>query len=113
MKGAASMAVTSQVIVKTNTRHFSDDSIDRLQEIMYFEMYQQGATVFWEGEMNHSIYFLFDGKIKLTKVNEFGKDLTLSVYFPGDLFGEYDTSYEHKKSFTAEAVESSNVGMIK
>lgn len=106
------MIVNSQIVVETNTSHFSKKSIDSLKRIMYTEEYQRGSSVFWEGERNNHLYFLIDGRIKLTKLNEAGKDLTLSVYFPGDLFGDFDPTREQLNSFTAQADEDSKIGII-
>lgn len=97
----------------SNTNHFSTESIRALRDIMYVKKYQKGSYVFWEGDFNSQLYFLLDGKVNLTKLNKFGKNLTLTVYFPEDLFGEYDLSLSQKNSYSALAIESSQIGIIK
>lgn len=106
------MNVQTKLTVETNTIHFSAESMNRLKDIMYMEQYQTDSHVFWEGDMSNCLYFLQEGKIKLTKLNEFGKNLTLAIYFSGDLFGEYDPSSVHLSSFTAQVIEDSHIGII-
>lgn len=106
------MNVHTQVAVEANTKHFSNECLQRLKKIMYMETYQKDSSVFWEGDINNNLYYLIDGKVKLTKLNEFGKDLTMSVYFPGDLFGEYDSTNVQANSFTAQVIEDSQIGII-
>lgn len=106
------MNVYTQLAVEANTKDFSIHCMNRLKEIMYVGQYQEGSNVFWEGDVNNSLYYLLDGKVKLTKLNESGKDLTLSLYFPGDLFGEYDATNIQSNSFSAQVIEYSEVGVI-
>ncbi len=106
------MKVYSKIAVETNTRIFSVECINALKQVMYIEQYQKGSCVFWEGDINNNLYLLLDGKIKLTKLNEFGKDLTVSVYLPGDLFGEFDATNMQVNSFTAEVMEHCKIGVI-
>ena len=106
------MNVTPQIAIHSNTNHFSPEFMNMLKEMMYTADYEADSYVFWEGDPNNWLYLLVEGKIKLTKLNEFGKDLTLAVHFSEDLFGEYDPTETQMNSFSAEVIEPAQVGII-
>ncbi|MFZ3577273.1 Crp/Fnr family transcriptional regulator [Virgibacillus sp. DJP39] len=106
------MSVVSKLAVETNTTHFSSTCFKKLQEIMYTEKYSSGSTIYWEGDPNENLYFLIEGNVKLTKLSEDGKDLTMYYFFPGDIFGEFDPHQKQISVFTAEAMDACVIGVI-
>lgn len=79
---------------------------------MYVEKFSQESRIFWEGDPNDNLYFLLDGTVKLTKLSEDGKSLTLHYFFPGDLFGEFDPKHQHTSALTAMAADECVIGVI-
>ncbi|WP_373894850.1 Crp/Fnr family transcriptional regulator [Virgibacillus natechei] len=107
------MALVDQVAVARNTGHFSSGSIRKLREMMVVEEFDKGSHVYWEAETNEKLFFLLNGKVKLTKLNEEGKGLTMYCFFSGDMFGEYSSERSHLSSYTAQTMEKSEIGVMK
>ncbi|GAB3060171.1 Crp/Fnr family transcriptional regulator [Virgibacillus ainsalahensis] len=106
------MGLVNQLIVERNTEHFSTEGLDKLRENMAVRSFDEGSKIYWEGDNSEEIYYLMQGKVKLTKLNEDGKELTMYHYFSGDLFGEYPSMNSQMCSFTAQTTEESIIGVI-
>ncbi|GAA0324840.1 fumarate/nitrate reduction transcriptional regulator Fnr [Bacillus carboniphilus] len=98
--------------VEKNTFYFSESSFEKITDIMYMEEFEQGARIFWEGDPVQKLFYVKEGSVQLSKLNDEGKDLTLYHYFPGDLFGEFSPSDNQISTFTAQALEDCKIGVI-
>jgi CRP/FNR family transcriptional regulator, cyclic AMP receptor protein len=45
-------------------------------------------TVFTQGDAAGAIFYIYEGKVRLTVVSKFGKEVTLSMLSEGDFFGD-------------------------
>lgn len=52
------------------------------------EKYDRDDYVFFEGDRPEWLYIVKEGKVKLVKHSDTGKDVILQVYTPGEMFGE-------------------------
>ena len=50
--------------------------------------YTRGEVIFWEYEQGDRLYFLTDGVAKLSKAYSVGKEVTLTLVAPWDVFGD-------------------------
>jgi CRP/FNR family transcriptional regulator len=66
--------------------------------------YDRGETIFMQGDASDTVYFLCEGRIKVSKISPDGRKLTLDVIGPGEFFGELAISGEKERGTTAEAV---------
>jgi len=95
-----------------NSSLFSDDNLQKLQQIMYFQNLNANVTVFREGDSAGSLYFIQSGKVKLTKLSEEGKEYIMSLFHEGDFFGQLDPSPKAFHQFTAATIEKCVVGVF-
>jgi len=70
-------------------------------------------SIFMQGDPSHSVYFLREGRVKISKINLDGRKLTIDLIEPGDIFGELSLSDEKVRRNIAEAVEDSFCWEIK
>lgn len=63
--------------------------------------------VYHTGDRAETLYILKEGRIKLTRLSEEGKELTLDILEPGDIFGELTLAGEHERETNAVALEDS------
>lgn len=49
---------------------------------------RKGSFVYSAGDKAGSLYILKEGKIKVSRLSENGKELTMDILRPGDIFGE-------------------------
>ncbi|NWF97845.1 MAG: cyclic nucleotide-binding domain-containing protein [Nitrospirae bacterium] len=82
----------------------------------FFELknYPLGTIVFKEGEPGEFIGFVLSGKLEVKKQTEFkGNQLIIAILGKGSMVGELSIFDEHKRSATVEAVEDTNLLIIK
>ncbi|TMV18301.1 Crp/Fnr family transcriptional regulator [Paenibacillus thermoaerophilus] len=95
-----------------NTSLFSSGSLSKLQEIMYTRHVPAGGKIFWEGDPADKLYFVREGSVKLTKLTDEGKQIIVSMYMAGDLFGQIEPYRQSLRAFGAEAAEPSSLGVM-
>lgn len=90
----------------------NEDALEKLTNSNIVNHYKKKHRVYSEGNHPHSLYYLNSGKIRTYKINDNGKELTLSLYSPGDFFG-YNALLENTMyKETAETLEESEIGVI-
>ncbi|WP_249862638.1 Crp/Fnr family transcriptional regulator [Paenibacillus konkukensis] len=95
-----------------NTDCFSEENLSKLKEIMYDHKVSAGSYLFWEGDSADKLYFMNQGRVKITKTSDEGKSFILYMYGQGDLFGQLDPFQQSVHNFNAEVMEDSSIGII-
>jgi CRP-like cAMP-binding protein len=70
------------------------------------------GLVYSEGDCADKLYILKEGRIKITRLAEDGKELTMDIIEPGDIFGELTLAGETERETNAEALEDSFICTI-
>ena len=63
--------------------------------------YSRGEVIFWQDEQGDGLYFLTDGVAKLSKAYSVGKEATLMLVGPWEVFGDLafgQTTYQHARA---------------
>ncbi len=68
--------------------------------------------VYEEGQNPRWLFYLVSGKIKSTQTNEFGKELTTTIYEPGQFLGYFPLLTDYKYVDNAVCLEPSEVRLI-
>jgi CRP-like cAMP-binding protein len=68
--------------------HLEEPDLRVLAEVGYEEHYSPDSIIIDEGDIKNSIYFIVEGKVKVSLEKISGRELTLSLLRKGDLFGE-------------------------
>lgn len=68
--------------------------------------------VYSMGDSADAVYILKEGRIKITRLTEEGRELTLDILEPGDIFGELALAGEEMRETSAEALEDSFICTI-
>lgn len=90
----------------------NEDALEKLTDSKIMNRYKKKQRVYAEGNHPHSLYYLSSGKIRTYKINELGKELTISLYNAGDFFG-YNALLENSVyKETAETLEESEINII-
>ena len=64
-------------------------------------------TIYYAGTPSNSVYFVEEGKVKLSYLDPSGKRITLALRGSGELFGEMALVGERRRRHHAEALEDS------
>src|SRR6478736_10090196 len=68
------------------------------------ESYQKKQTVFAQGDRADSLFYIQEGKVKLTVISTQGKEAVLSLLGAGKFFGEGCLVGQHLRMATASAL---------
>jgi len=82
----------------------SDEEMRYLDGYRRMFRYNRGEAVFMQGDGSDAVYFLCEGRVKVSRISPDGRKLTLDVIGPGEFFGELAISGEKERGTTAEAV---------
>jgi CRP-like cAMP-binding protein len=96
-----------QILKKSS--FFSSLSEPSLKEISRFfteEKYQRDDYIFFEDDLPEWLHIVMEGRVKLLKHSDTGKDIILQIYTPGDMFGEVALFDRKPYAASAQAMES-------
>lgn len=78
-----------------------NSALEELAGYLKKEKYPSQETIFWTNEKSDCLYLIHTGKVRISFVDEAGKDITLSVLGQGAFFGELSIIDENPHSATA------------
>jgi CRP/FNR family transcriptional regulator, nitrogen oxide reductase regulator len=62
--------------------------IHELAALTREQHFSAGETIFWEGDAPNWFFIIAEGRIKVTKMTSSAKEIILSFFGPGEMFGE-------------------------
>jgi CRP/FNR family cyclic AMP-dependent transcriptional regulator len=65
-----------------------DDVLQKLQKAAVKRHYPKNTILFSKGDLSDSIYVIAEGRVKAVIYNEEGREMLLSLFGPGEYFGE-------------------------
>jgi CRP-like cAMP-binding protein len=66
--------------------------------------YGANRSIYWEGDSGDSVFFLRQGKVKLSVTSQQGKEAIVAVLDKGDFFGEGCLAGQPLRMATATAI---------
>lgn len=85
------------------------EEIEQYAHLFHEYDYKPKEVVFSEGDLGDAIYLLKTGHVRLSRVTEDGKEITLAILGPGDVFGELALFKEPHRQTFAEAVDEAHI----
>jgi len=92
--------------------HLECDQMEEIMRVTRPVTYGKGQTIYQAGEPSDSLYIVSEGKIKITRMAESGKEQLLRVLLPGHFAGELSLFSESIHEEYAVAMEETSVCMI-
>src|SRR6267142_2282133 len=74
--------------------------------------FRQDQTIFSQGDAADRVFYIQKGSVKLTVVNERGKEAIVAIFGPGDFFGEGGMAGQALRMGTTRAIGPTTVLMI-
>ncbi|MCL5059029.1 MAG: Crp/Fnr family transcriptional regulator [Actinobacteria bacterium] len=93
--------------------YLNEEQLAEVDSLIMERDYRRGRIIFVEGEPGEAVFFLREGRIKISKQTEDGREQILHFIHPGEMFAEVVLFDGGDYPATAEAVEDSRVGMIR
>ncbi len=72
----------------------------------------KNQVIYFTDDLSDKIYFLKQGKVKLSRYADDGREIIAALLGPGEIFGELAISGQQRRDETAEAMEDSVVCML-
>ena len=90
----------------------NDTELGDLSRIMQTQNAPRGRHVFYEGDERTAVYFVRTGAVKVTKVDEEGREQIVSFLQPGDMFPHVGFFDDSPYPGTAQALEDSLLASV-
>lgn len=88
------------------------EDLHKLSEERESRKYGKKETIYLEDEFPKRLYFLVNGKVKIYKTNDMGKELIIKICSPGDFFGYQALISGAEYAASAAVLETSEVSFI-
>lgn len=88
------------------------DKMERLGMITTMKKISKSQPIYFAQDPSNSIYFLKQGRVKLTRTSSDGKEMIVALINPGDIFGEMSIIEDSERSDYAVTMEESLICAI-
>ena len=85
----------------------SENEMAMLNNMVVDNEVKKKQPVYLAGDPSENLYFLKQGRVKISRIDESGKEFTLTLLEPGELFGEMGLFDDAPRQTTATALEDS------
>lgn len=82
------MDVSKHVKASTLFAGLDDSEVSALMEVVSVRQVKKGQILFMDGDPAGGFYVLFEGRVRIYKANLEGKEYTIHIIKPGQLFAE-------------------------
>ncbi|MDA8442443.1 MAG: Crp/Fnr family transcriptional regulator [Peptococcaceae bacterium] len=90
-----------------------EDQLERLTQVIIERQYRKNQIIFGEGDPGEALFFLKQGKVKLTKATADGREQILAFRSAGEVFAEVVLFDGGTYPATAEVIEDAKIGIIR
>lgn len=80
-----------------------------LQRITRMETFEKGELVYLPGDSSDAVYLLKKGRVKISRVNDDGREALLTILEPGEIFGEVEALSGDRRETLVQALEKAMV----
>ncbi|MBI5379423.1 MAG: Crp/Fnr family transcriptional regulator [Nitrospirae bacterium] len=102
------MALKNKLWHLKQIRLFADlpaDTLERLDRAAGMKAVKRHQPIYLPGDLGDAVYLLKSGRVKISRLSPEGKELTLAILDPGEIFGEVDALQGALRDEVAEALE--------
>ena len=92
---------------------FSEKEMMSLNDVLIDNTVKKKQPIYLAGDPGENLYFLKEGRVKISMIDESGKEFTLTLLEPGEIFGELGLFDDSPRETTAVALEDSLICMMK
>jgi CRP-like cAMP-binding protein len=90
----------------------SFEALKNLLENKRIRNLKKGQLLYFDGDASQGIYLVLNGKIKVSKITEEGRELVTAINVADDYFGIYDAIINKSHTENAEALEDSQICLL-
>ena len=108
MQAATEASQSKKLWYLKNINVFSELSWQELSELKRITRmvdYRKNEPIYLPGEPSEQVYMLKKGRVKLSKVSSEGREATIAILEPGEIFGEVEVLNAIPRESMVEALE--------
>lgn len=91
---------------------FSDEQIDILSKVGIVKKFTKGYLIVNQDDPGDTLYIVISGHVKVSLLNEDGKEIVLSLMKEGDFFGELSLLDDEPRSASIIAIEDAVLFLV-
>jgi CRP/FNR family transcriptional regulator len=92
-------------ISRFNLLGMSKQEMQSVAAMTRMTRHRRGDLIYLPGDPSNSIYFLKEGRMKITGLSEDGREVLLDIIGPGEIFGEASAIQDTPRTTSAAALE--------
>lgn len=107
--------MTEELIFLRNVPMFADlddTELEKVAKLGSRKKYKKGNIIVLEKEMGAALFVIVTGKVKVVRTDEEGREVILSIFGPGEFFGEMSLLDGLARSATVVATSKAELFMI-
>jgi len=91
----------------------SEEQLGHISSVIIHRNYRKNNLILLEEDFGDTLFIIKTGSVKITRINEEGKEVILSILRDGEFFGEMSLFDGESRSANVVAMEDSEVMIIK
>lgn len=93
--------------------HLEKTQMDEVMSLIHSKSYKKGEDIYQSGNKSDALYIVRNGRVKIYRISESGKEQILRILNPGDFTGELALFNESVHDAYANALSDTDICMIK
>lgn len=90
-------------------RDLDDGSLASIEKLFVEKRYMKDSVIFGQRDPGDALFVLAEGRVKVSLYGKGGREVILSIFRPGDFFGEMSILDNEPRSASVVAVEDSSL----
>jgi len=91
---------------------FNQEDMQFLEKVASMSSVKKNEPIFLPGDPSLEVYLLKTGRVKISRITENGKELTMALLKPGNIFGELEALDGTPRDTMAEALDDTVLCVI-
>jgi len=93
-------------------KEMSSEEMNELSRVTRMASFRKKTPIFFPGDPSHQVYLLKEGRVKISRISEEGREVTLAMLAPGEIFGELEVIGETPRDTLAEALDDCQICVV-
>jgi CRP-like cAMP-binding protein len=90
-----------------------DDDLEEIVKLAVRQTYKKDNMILIEEEIGSTMFIILDGRVKISRISDDGREVILSILSEGDFFGEMSILDGQNRSANVVTLEDSKIMVIR
>ncbi len=93
-------------------KEMSSEEMGELDRVTRMESVRKKTPIFFPGDPSLQVYLLKEGRVKISRISEEGREVTIALLAPGEIFGELEVLGDAPRDTLAEALDDCQICVV-